>query len=73
MKDINAISKCTVQPGSVTQRAKVIYSTEWDPTPRTLFEFYDDELTFTSNEFIGLTVEEGQALFTKKDIAYLQS
>ena len=38
-----------------------------------LFSYYSDELTFRKEEFIGLTIDEGRALFTKKDIAYLQS
>ena len=38
-----------------------------------LFGFYHDEISFTADEFIGLTKEEGLALFTKRDVAYLQS
>ena len=38
-----------------------------------LFGYYPDELTFAESEFIGLTREEALALFTKKDVAYLQS
>ena len=38
-----------------------------------LFKYYGDELSFREEEFIGLTEDEGRALFTKKDIAYLQS
>jgi hypothetical protein len=38
-----------------------------------LFEFYDDELHFSPEEFIGLTLDQGHKLFTKKDVAYLQS
>ena len=42
-----------------------------------LFEYYPDELSFSPEEFIGLTVEEGRALKQAKeqakDKAYLQS
>lgn len=38
-----------------------------------LFEFYPDELSFTENEFIGLTKEEGRQLKFEKDLQYLQS
>lgn len=38
-----------------------------------LFTFYPDEISFSAEEFIGLTVDEARALRTKKDIAYLQS
>jgi len=38
-----------------------------------LFTFFSDELNFGSSEFIGLTIDEGRALFHKKDVAYLRS
>jgi hypothetical protein len=37
-----------------------------------LFQFYPDELSFTENEFIGLTLDEGRQLKFKKDIKFLQ-
>ncbi|MBW2190123.1 MAG: hypothetical protein JRG93_11145 [Deltaproteobacteria bacterium] len=38
-----------------------------------LFRYYADELSFTEDEFIGLTYEEAENLRTKKDLAYLRS
>ena len=38
-----------------------------------LFDYYSDEISFTPEEFIGLTVEEGRALKQAKDKAFLQS
>jgi hypothetical protein len=38
-----------------------------------LFDYFADELCFFESDFIGKTEEEGKAVFTKKDIAYLQS
>lgn len=38
-----------------------------------LFEYYSDEISFFSGEFIGLTVEEAWDLYRRKDIAYIQS
>ena len=38
-----------------------------------LFDYYPDEISFTPNEFVGLTYEEGRRLKFKKDRAYLQS
>ncbi len=38
-----------------------------------LFDYYDDELSFTPSEFVGLTVQQAHDLFRKKDVAYLQS
>ncbi len=52
--------------------ARVMVALEDGPTEQ-LFAFYHDEISFTADEFVGLTKEEGMALFAKKDIAYLQS
>jgi hypothetical protein len=38
-----------------------------------LFEFYPDEITFSSEEFLGLSEAEARALKTQKDRAYLTS
>lgn len=38
-----------------------------------LFDFYPDEITFNSEEFLGLTEAEAHALKTQKDRAYLTS
>lgn len=38
-----------------------------------LFSYYPDEISFTPDEFIGLTRLEAMWLRQKKDIAYLQS
>ena len=37
------------------------------------FAFYPDELYFSENEFIGLTIDEAEERFHKQDIAYLRS
>ena len=39
---------------------------------KVLFEFYPDELSFTEDEFIGLTEKEARRLKFEKDIKYLQ-
>jgi hypothetical protein len=44
-----------------------------DGSEKTLFEFYPDELSFTENEFIGLTEKQAHELRMKKDIEFLQS
>lgn len=55
-----------------------------DPMPRVmvcgedgeehfLFEYYPDEISFTANEFIGLTVAKARHLKYEKDKRYLQS
>ena len=51
---------------------KVIVTTE-DNKEKELFWYYPDELSFTPNEFIGLTIEQAKDLKRQKDLKYLQS
>ena len=55
-----------------------------DPMPRVmvcgadeeehfLFDYYPDEISFTADEFVGLTVDEARQRKFKKDKHYLQS
>ncbi len=44
-----------------------------DGRERKLFEYYPDELTFTPEEFVGLTYAEGCRLKFVKDRDYLRS
>ena len=45
-----------------------------DGTPEQfLFEYYPDEISFTENEFIGLTIDEAYHLKFIKDKQYFQS
>ena len=65
----------------ITARPKSLF----DPMPKVmvrldggdewheLFEFYPDEIDFTTAELDGLTVAEAHQLKHKKDVAYLQS
>lgn len=52
---------------------QVIIVCEGDTQERLLFEYYPDEISFTPDEFIGLTPAEALALKFKKDKEYLQS
>lgn len=66
-------AKITAMPKSIFDAMpKVIVITE-DNIEHTLFEYYPDEIQFISNEFIGLTLEEGKDLKRQKDLKYLQS
>ncbi len=70
-----------IKSARITEMPKAIF----DPMPKVmvkledsdeeilLFEYYPDEISFTSSEFIGLTVEEGKHLKFVKDKNYLQS
>lgn len=44
-----------------------------DGTSKRLFQFYADEISFTEQEFIGLTVEQAGALRHNRDVMYLMS
>ena len=44
-----------------------------DGSQSTLFDYFPDELSFTEEEFIGLTEKEAMDLFHKKDKEYLRS
>ena len=66
-------AKITAMPKSFFDpMPKVIVQTE-DGIEHTLFEYYPDEISFTANEFIGLTLEEGKDLRRQKDLRFLKS
>lgn len=44
-----------------------------DGVERYLFSWYSDELSFTQSDLKGLTEAEARALYTKRDVAWLQS
>jgi hypothetical protein len=44
-----------------------------DGSVLTLFSFYPDKLSFTEQEFIGLTEQEAHQLKFNKDKAYIQN
>lgn len=50
-----------------------IYVTLEDKSEVLLFTYYPDEISFTPEEFIGLTVEEARHLKFVKDKKYLES
>jgi hypothetical protein len=50
-----------------------VHVTYEDGTTEDLLSFYRDELTFSPNEFIGLTRTEALDLWRRRDTAYLRS
>ena len=52
---------------------KVMIRLEGDTEDQQLFDYYPDELSFTAQEFIGLTLAQGRHLKFTKDKAYLTS
>lgn len=75
------ITKATIRypQGSVMERfisgdtQAVVTATFEDGTQKEVLRFYSDELSFSPNEFVGLTEEGVRALFHRKDVAYLRS
>lgn len=71
MKIINA--RITKMPENLFDPMPQVIAEFEDGTIKTLFTFYPDEISFTPNEFIGLTEKEAHDLFHKKDVRFLQS
>ena len=73
------IVKCTIEPFP-----RPMPEGMFDPMPevkvrfdngkvKNLYEFFPDEISFDSTEFIGITEKAAFNLKTEKDIRYLQS
>jgi len=50
-----------------------VWVTYEDGKSELLFEYYPDEISFTPNEFVGMTRSEAVYLKFRKDKVYLQS
>ena len=59
-------------PESFTDPMPVVTATMEDGSTKELFFFYPDEISFTPEEFTGLTVSEARDLKRVKDVAYLR-
>lgn len=68
---------CTASAASMfNEMPRVMYKMEGasDTSPfEELFSYYPDEIQFSADEFVGLTLGEARQLFRDRDIAYLQS
>ncbi len=71
MKIIKA--RITKMPKDLFDPMPKVYVTLENGEEEFLFEYYPDELSFTPEEFVGLTVKESHALKRKKDVDYLKS
>jgi hypothetical protein len=60
-------------PESITDPMPEVTVTLANGTEKKLFFFYPDEIMFTPEEFVGLTVSEAHSLKHQKDVAYLRS
>ena len=66
-------ARITAMPTSFFDSMPKVYVTLDNNTEEFLFEYYPDEISFTKNEFIGLTMDEARHLKFNKDKRYLQS
>ena len=71
MKIIKA--RITALPKSLFDPMPEVHVTTEDGEEQKLFEYYPDEISFTPEEFIGLTLDEARDLKRQKDLKYLQS
>ena len=61
------------RPASIFDPPPAVVVTFEDGTSKNLFVFYPDEISFSPEEFVGLTEEEAFSLRHKKDVDYLRS
>ena len=67
-------ARITAMPQSMFDPMPMVMITlEGEDKEQELFEFYPDEISFTANEFIGLTPSEGRTLKFNKDKNFLQN
>ena len=71
MKIISA--RITAMPQGLFDPMPQVFVTLEDGKEQFLFEYYPYEISFTANEFIGLTIEEARTLKGKKDREFLLS
>jgi hypothetical protein len=71
MKIVSA--RITDMPKSFFDPMPEVHATFEDGSEKMLFSFYPDEISFGTQEFVGLTEQEAHDLFRKKDVAYLRS
>jgi hypothetical protein len=66
-------ARITKMPQSMFENMLKVLAAFEDGTEKELFSYFPDEISFTPEEFIGLTEEEARSLKVNKDKAYLQS
>jgi hypothetical protein len=65
--------RITEQPKSLFDPLPQVYVTLENGVEEFLFDYYPDEISFTPNEFIGLTLQECRHLKFIKDKQFLTS
>lgn len=72
MRDSPSRSRITPRPQRLGDPLPEVWVTCEDGTETKVFDFYPDELSFSGEEFVGLTVEECRLLKFGRDRAFLQ-
>ena len=66
-------ARITEQPKSLFDPMPQVFVTMEDGVEEFLFDYYPDEISFSPQEFKGLTLADAKHLKFKKDKNYLQS
>lgn len=66
------VSARIIPPAGWGDKAKVMATLD-NGQEGLIFSYYCDELSFTPEEFVGMTVDEAHELFHRKDVEYLRS
>jgi hypothetical protein len=66
-------ARITTLPKKMFDPMPQVYVKLEDGKEELLFDYYPDEISFTAEEFVGLTVSEAASLKFKKDKSYLIS
>lgn len=73
MNKMKKIIECEIVKPSTWWGKNQVHVTYEDETKEMLFDYYRDELSFSEEEFIGLTRKQGHDLFIKRNKEYLLS
>lgn len=66
-------ARITKMPEGLLDPIPEVFITLDDDSEHRLFSYYPDEIAFTPDDFIGLTVREARALKARRDLDYLRS
>jgi len=66
-------AKITAMPKQMFDPMPKVIATFDDGSEKELFTYYPDEISFTEQEFIGLSESEARQLKFEKDTAFLRS
>jgi hypothetical protein len=67
------ITACNIEVGQGFGSDNKVNVTYEDGTVENILRYFSDEISFTEDEFIGLTKDQAMDLFHEKDVAYLRS